>query len=252
METSLLKRFVVGAPMPLSLARHERRSTTVALAVFASDALSSTAYATEEILRVLVLAGSAALRLAIWVAVAIALLLIVVAISYQQTIRAYPNGGGSYIVARANLGPTPGLVAAAALLIDYVLTVSVSVAAGVAARTSAFPELLTHRVALGVGFICLIAFANLRGVRESGRVFAVPTYLFIVAFAALILAGVYRWLHGDLTPLSPRAVETAVPLPWFLVLRALSSGCTALTGVEPLSNGVRSFNSPEPRRAPVS
>src|SRR5207244_8355285 len=168
METSLLKRFVVGAPMPLSLARHERLSKTVALAVFASDALSSTAYATEEILRVLVLAGSAALGLAIWVAVAIALLLIVVAISYQQTIHAYPNGGGSYIVARVNLGPTPGLVAAASLMIDYVLTVAVSVAAGVAAITSAFPALFPYRVTLGVACIAVIAFGNLRGVRESG------------------------------------------------------------------------------------
>src|SRR6266403_730627 len=219
MRLGLLKRVLVGPPMPLAQARHERLSKRVALAVFSSDALSSVAYATEEILLILVLAGTAALHYSVPIALAITALLAIVAISYQQTIHAYPSGGGSYIVARENLGSVPGLVAAAALLVDYVLTVSVSVAAGVAAVTSAMPQLLTHRVALGVGFICLIAFANLRGVRESGRVFAVPTYLFIVAFAALILAGVYRWLHGDLTPLSPRAVETAVPLTWFLVLR---------------------------------
>jgi amino acid transporter len=252
MNASLLKRWLVGRPMPLAQARHERLSKRVALAVFSSDALSSVAYATEEILLVLVLAGMAATHLAVPVAVAITGLLVVVAISYQQTIHAYPSGGGSYIVARANLGPTPGLVAAAALLIDYVLTVSVSVAAGVAALTSALPELLTHRVALGVGFICLIAFANLRGVRESGRVFAVPTYLFIVTFAALILAGVYRWLNGDLMPLPPPAVETAVPLTWFLVLRAFSSGCTALTGIEAISNGVPAFKPPEARNAAIT
>src|SRR5207253_3619687 len=165
METSLLKRFVVGAPMPLSLARHERLSKKVALAVFASDALSSTAYATEEILRVLVLAGSAALGLAIWVAVAIALLLIVVAISYQQTIRAYPNGGGSYIVARVNLGPTPGLVAAASLMIDYVLTVAVSVAAGVAAITAELPALFPARVPPAVVLVAAGVFGNLTGAR---------------------------------------------------------------------------------------
>src|SRR5215813_1491822 len=173
-----LKRVLVGAPMSLAQAHHERLTKTVALAVFSSDALSSVAYATEEILLVLVLAGAAATHLTLPISFAIAGLLAVVAISYQQTIHAYPSGGGSYIVARANLGPTPGLIAAAALLIDYVLTVSVSVAAGVAALTSAFPSLHEHRIAFGVSFIALIAFANLRGVRESGRVFAVPTYLF--------------------------------------------------------------------------
>jgi amino acid transporter len=153
MNASLLKRWIVGKPMPLAQARHERLSKTIALAVFSSDALSSVAYATEEILLVLVLAGAAAVHLAVPVALAISCLLLVVAVSYQQTIHAYPSGGGSYIVARANLGATPGLIAAAALLTDYVLTVSVSVAAGVAALTSAVPGLYGHRVALGVGFI---------------------------------------------------------------------------------------------------
>jgi amino acid transporter len=244
-----MKRWIVGKPMPLAQARHERLSKTIALAVFSSDALSSVAYATEEILLVLVLAGAAAMHLAVPVALAISCLLIVVAVSYQQTIHAYPSGGGSYIVARANLGPTPGLIAAAALLIDYVLTVSVSVAAGVAALTSAVPGLYSHRVALGVGFIALIAFANLRGVRESGRVFAVPTYLFIVTFAIMVGAGLWRSLQGDLTPLPAPVVHDAVPLTWFLVLRAFSSGCTALTGIEAISNGVPAFKPPEASNA---
>jgi amino acid transporter len=252
METSLLKRFVVGAPMPLSQARHERLFKKVALAVFASDALSSTAYATEEILRVLVLAGSAALGLAIWVAVAIALLLVVVAISYQQTIHAYPNGGGSYIVARANLGPTPGLVAAASLMIDYVLTVSVSVAAGVAAITSAFPALFPYRVTLGVACIALIAFGNLRGVRESGRMFAVPTYLFIFTFGALVLFGLIRYALGEIRPLTETVVHPATTLSGFLVLRAFASGCTAMTGMEAISNGVPAFKEPEAHNAAVT
>jgi amino acid transporter len=251
-DASLLKRWIVGKPMPLAQARHERLSKTVALAVFSSDALSSVAYATEEILLVLVLAGAAAAHLLVPLAVAITALLVVVVVSYQQTIHAYPSGGGSYIVARANLGATPGLIAAAALLIDYVLTVSVSVAAGVAALTSALPALHTHRVALGVSFIALIAFANLRGVRESGRVFAVPTYLFVGTFAIMVGMGLWRWLQGDLVPFSPRQTDAVVPLTWFLVLRAFSSGCTALTGVEAISNGVPAFKPGEAKNAAIT
>ncbi len=252
MKTSLLKRLLVGAPMPIAQARHERLSKTVALAVFSSDALSSVAYATEEILLVLVLAGAAATHLATPVGLAIAGLLAVVAISYEQTIHAYPSGGGSYIVARANLGATPGLVAAAALLIDYVLTVSVSVAAGVAAMTSAVPALLPHRVAMGVFFVAAIAFANLRGVRESGRVFAVPTYLFVVTFGVLVATGLFRWLLGDLTPLPSSPPPATAAFTWFLVLRAFSSGCTALTGIEAISNGVPAFKPPEARNAGIT
>ena len=245
MDAGLLKRWIVGRPMPLAQARHERLSKTVALAVFSSDALSSVAYATEEILLVLVLAGAAAAHLSVPLALAITGLLLIVVVSYQQTIHAYPSGGGSYIVARANLGPTPGLIAAAALLIDYVLTVSVSVAAGVAALTSAFPSLHEHRIAFGVSFIALIAFANLRGVRESGRVFAVPTYLFVGTFAFMVGTGLWRWMQGDLVPLPPRVMAETVPLTGFLVLRAFSSGCTALTGVEAISNGVPAFKPSE-------
>jgi amino acid transporter len=254
MEMSILKRLIVGAPMPLAQARHERLSKTVALAVFSSDAMSSVAYATEEILLILVLAGTAAAHLTVPIALAIAGLLVVVSVSYQQTIHAYPSGGGSYIVARANLGPTAGLVAAGALLIDYVLTVSVSVAAGVAALTSAVPWLLTHRVLLGVVFTAAIAYANLRGVRESGRVFAVPTYLFIVTFSALVATGLFRWLTGTL-PAAAAASETVAAtqtLTWFLVLRAFASGCTALTGVEAISNGVPAFKHPEARNAAIT
>src|SRR4029434_10624379 len=186
--------------MPLAQARHERLSKTVALAVFSSDAMSSVAYATEEILLILILAGAAATQLSVPLSIAITGLLVVVAVSYQQTIHAYPSGGGSYIVARANLGTLPGLVAAAALLVDYVLTVSVSVAAGVAAITSAVPELATHKVALGVLCVAGIAMANIRGVRESGRIFAVPTYVFIASFGFLVLAGAYRLLTASPPP----------------------------------------------------
>ncbi len=252
MKTSLLKRLLLGAPMPLAQARHERLTKTVALAVFSSDALSSVAYATEEILLILVLAGTAAAHLTNPIALAIAGLLTVVAISYQQTIHAYPSGGGSYIVARANLGATPGLVAAAALLIDYVLTVSVSVAAGVAALTSAFPPLFAHRVALGIFFVGAIAYANLRGVRESGRLFAVPTYLFIVSFGVMVGVGLFRSLQGTLPVQPPHAEAATTALTWFLVLRAFSSGCTALTGIEAISNGVPAFRPPEARNAAIT
>ncbi|MGH7262537.1 MAG: APC family permease [Candidatus Rokuibacteriota bacterium] len=249
---SWFKRLLVGAPMPLARARHERLSKTTALAVFASDALSSVAYASEEILFVLVLAGAAAMRLATPLSLAIAGLLVVVAVSYQQTIHAYPSGGGAYIVARANLGTLPGLVAGAALLTDYVLTVSVSVAAGVAAVTSAIPALRAYKVSLGVGCVAAIAFANLRGVRESGRVFAVPTYLFIVTFAMLVAGGLFRLVSGDIEPLTSRPPQATTPLTWFLVLRAFSSGCVALTGTETISNGIPAFKPPESRNAAIT
>ena len=252
MRLLLLKRWLVGPPMPLAQARHERLTKRVALAVFSSDALSSVAYATEEILLILVLAGVAAAHLTVPIALSITALLVIVTISYQQTIHAYPSGGGSYIVARANLGTLPGLVAAAALLVDYVLTVSVSVAAGVAAITSAFPELATHKVALGVLCVAGIAMANIRGVRESGRIFAVPTYVFIVSFGLLVAVGAYRLLTGTLPPAAPSPVASTEALTWFLVLRAFSSGCTAMTGTEAISNGIPAFRSPESRNAAIT
>src|SRR5213083_1314060 len=179
MRITLLKRLLVGPPMPLAQARHERLGKAVALAVFSSDPLSSVAYATEEILLVLVLAGTAALHYSFGISLVIVGLVAILTVSYRQTIYAYPSGGGAYVVAKCTLGEHPGLVAAAALLIDYVLTVAVSVAAGIAAITSAVPELHEHRVGLGLLAIAVLTWGNLRGVRESGKIFAVPTYLFV-------------------------------------------------------------------------
>src|SRR5262249_6722757 len=251
-RVSFLKRVLVGPPMPLAQARHERLGKSTALAVFSSDALSSVAYATEEILLILVLAGAAAAHLANPIAVSIAGLLIIVAISYQQTIHAYPNGGGSYIVAHDNLGTVPGLVAAAALLVDYVLTVAVSVAAGVAAITSALPSLQGHKVVLGVVFVAAIALANIRGVRESGRIFAVPTYFFIASFGVLLVGGFYRMVTGTLEPVTEPPPAAMEALTWFLVLRAFSAGCTAMTGTEAISNGIPAFRAPESRNAAIT
>jgi amino acid transporter len=252
MRLTLLKRRLVGPPMPLAQARHERLGKALALAVFSSDALSSVAYATEEILLILVLASATATHLAVPISLSITALLVIVAISYQQTIHAYPSGGGSYIVARANLGTLPGLIAAAALLVDYVLTVSVSVAAGVAAITSALPQLLTHKVVLGVVCVAGIAAANVRGVRESGRIFAVPTYVFIVSFGVLLVGGFFRLATGTLEPTPPPPIPGVESLAWFLVLRAFASGCTAMTGTEAISNGIPAFRPPESRNAALT
>src|SRR3990172_878427 len=183
---SSLKRILLGSPLATAEARYERLAKLPALAIFASDNLSSVAYATEEILLVLVLAGTTALSFSPQIGMAIGLLTAIVATSYWQTIHAYPSGGGAYIVAKDNLGTYPGLVAGAALLVDYVLTVSVSVAAGVAPLTSPFPPLYPHRVAICVGVVLLIMMANLRGIRETGRIFAVPTYWFILCLATLL------------------------------------------------------------------
>jgi amino acid transporter len=242
-----LKRFLVGEPKATAQVPHERLSNPVALAVFSSDALSSVAYATEEILLVLVLAGATALTWSSAIAAAIGLLLLILTVSYRQTIQEYPTGGGAYSVSKDNLGVAPGLVAGGALLIDYVLTVSVSVAAGVAAVTSAFPGLYGQRVLFGVIAVAAIAIANLRGVRESGRLFAVPTYLFIVSFLGLIVLGLARVLWPE-TPVAPPPSSPLTPMAAvtpFLILRAFASGCTALTGVEAISNGVPAFRKPE-------
>jgi amino acid transporter len=241
-----LKKLLVGTPLPTAQSRHERLGKATALAVFASDPLSSVAYATEEILLVLALAGSAALSYSLPIGIAIAVLIAIVVSSYRQTIRAYPQGGGAYIVARDNLGTVPALVAGAALLTDYVLTVSVSVAAGVAAVTSALPELFPYRVGLGVVAVVGIAFGNLRGVRESGKLFAAPTYLFVVSLLVTIAYGALGAIFDFLpeAPFEPhRPGLEGVGL--FLLLRAFSSGCAALTGVEAVSNGVQAFRPPE-------
>jgi amino acid transporter len=248
-----LKKFVVGIPLATAQARHERLSKTAALAVFSSDALSSVAYATEEILLILVLAGSAAFYLSLPIGGAIAILIAVVVSSYRQTILAYPQGGGSYIVTKDNLGTLPGLVSAGALLIDYVLTVAVSVAAGVAALTSAVPILFDYREAIGVGFVTAITLANLRGLRESGKLFALPTYLFVAAAGTLILYGLVRWAFGwDAAAHAARPIVPATQeLTVFLILRAFSSGCAALTGVEAVSDGIPAFKPPEAKNAGI-
>jgi amino acid transporter len=220
------------------------------LAVFSSDALSSVAYATEESLRVLILAGTAALTLSVPIGLAIVVLVAIVAASYRQTILAYPQGGGAYIVVKDNMGTFPGLTAGAALLIDYVLTVAVSVAAGVAAITSAMPWLLPYRVVLGMVAVGGIAYANLRGVKESGAIFAVPTYLFIFSFLGMLGAGFVGFLSGG-PPVAeaPAPPPVAAGLTLFLILRAFASGCTALTGIEAVSDGVPAFKPPEAQNA---
>lgn len=237
--------------MATAQARHERLGKIPALAIFSSDNLSSVAYATEEILLVLVLAGTTALSYSPPIGMAIGLLTAIVASSYWQTIHAYPSGGGAYVVAKDNLGTYPGLVAGAALLVDYVLTVSVSVAAGVAAVTSAFPVLYPHRVGLCVGVVFLIMIANLRGIRETGRIFAVPTYWFILCLAILLGGGFHQLLmHG--TPPPTATVPEREPLSELLILRAFASGCAALTGIEAVANGVQAFKPPESRNAGVT
>ncbi len=249
-----VKRLLIGRPLSTAEAPHERLSKVKALAVFSSDALSSTAYATEEILRVLILAGMAAYSFVLPIGLAIVLLLAIVVISYRQTIQAYPHGGGTYIVTKDNLGSYPGLVAAAALLTDYVLTVAVSTSAGVAAVTSAFEQLWPLRVELAVASITLLTIANLRGVRESGTIFALPTYMFITSMYVLLVIGAAAWLGWGVTP---RPVPTHVPEPvhpltLFLVLRAFSSGSAALTGVEAVADGVPAFKPPEAQNARVT
>ena len=242
-----LRQTLIGTPLPSADIMHEKLGKVKALAVFSSDALSSVAYATEEILLVLVIAGTASRDLLMPIALAITALLVVVVTSYYQTIQGYPSGGGAYIVAYDNLGVWAGLTAAAALLIDYVLTVAVSITAGIAAITSAFPALLPFRVELCLLAIVFVAWINLRGVRESGTIFAIPTYGFILIFLTLIAVGLVRWYSGALAEPSmlPVAEEGAGALTIFLVLRAFASGCTAMTGVEAISNGIPAFRKPE-------
>ena len=245
-----MKRFLLGRPLPTHRLQHERLPKVLGLAVFSSDALSSVAYATEEILLILVTAGAAVLSLSWPIAIAIVALLAIVATSYRQTIHAYPSGGGAYIVAKENLGRQAGLVAGAALMIDYVLTVAVSIAAGVAAITSAIPALFSHRVALGVCAILLVTMVNLRGVKESGTIFAIPTYAFIVSFFAMVVTGLGQYVvYGPPAAMAQPVPQATTTLTWFLVLRAFSSGCTALTGVEAISNGVQAFQPPEAKNA---
>ena len=244
MRVHVLKRVLVGEPLSTAQARHERLSKVTGLAIFASDNLSSVAYASEEILRVLIIAGPAALEIATPIAVAIAVVIAIVIYSYRQTILAYPQGASDYIVAKDNIGAAAGLTAGSALLIDYTLTVAVSVSAGIAALTSAFPALFPLRVWLCVGAIALIAVGNLRGLRESGRLFALPSYLFIGGLLALLGVGLMRFASEGAPP-DPTAAEPVAALSAFLIFRAFASGAVALTGIEAVADGVTAFKPPE-------
>jgi amino acid transporter len=248
-----IKRLLIGVPIPTSKAENERLTKFKALAVLSSDAISSVAYATEAILLALVVAGSRNLGITLPISFAIVALIGIVALSYRQTIPAYPNGGGSYIVAKENLGTVPGLVAAASLMIDYVLTVSVSVAAGVQALATLFPALspTLDVVTIDVVLVLVIALANLRGVRESGSIFALPTYLFIVSALLLIVVGGIKSFFLVHQPVIGhfQFVAATEPLSLFLILKAFAAGCSAMTGIEAISNGVPAFKKPEPRNA---
>ena len=247
-----MKRLVVGRPIASYHADHHRFGLFGGLAVLAADALSSVAYATEEVLRVLMVGGVAALSLGQPISLLIAVLLLIVVFSYRKTIQAYPGGGGAYIVARDNLGPGFGLAAAAALLIDYTLTVAVSISAGVSAITSAIPSLHVNRVVMSLGLIALLMIGNLRGLRESTKLFGVPVYAFVVVMLTLVVAGAYQAMTGTAVP-----VETVDPLPTlgassitlFVLLSAFANGCTAMTGVEAVSDGVPAFKAPAARTA---
>jgi amino acid transporter len=254
-----LKRFLVGRPLATSASAHERVSKVVGLAIFSSDAVASSAFATQEILHVLVpVAGMAAIGYLTPMSLLVVALLAIVVFSYRQTIHAYPNGGGSYIVSKDNLGTMPGLVAGASLLVDYTLTVAVSIAAGTAAITSAISPLRDHAVATSVVLLVLLAVANLRGVRESGRLFAPPTYGYIGIMVVFIGYGLVRTVFGDLGPLPVDQsaldgfTENGTLLggaSLFLLMRAFSSGAIALSGVEAISNGVPAFRPPEAKHA---
>jgi len=244
-----LRRLLVGAPLHSAAVAQERMRKLIALPVLSSDAISSVAYGPEAMITVLALAGVGALGAAIPIAAAIVALMLAVGLSYRQTVRAYPGGGGSYIVASDNLGELPGLAAAAGLMIDYVLTVSVSVAAGVAAITSAIPSLHSAVVPLGLGVIAVLLVGNLRGVREAGSLFAWPTYAFILAVGLVVIVGLIHAAGHGFTPASPPRIAVTEGLGVLLVLRAFSSGATAMTGIEAISNAIPAFEPPEWRNA---
>jgi amino acid transporter len=256
MEVSDFKRILLGEPFPTSRESHERLDNIRGLAVFASDPISSNAYATEAIMHVLIVLGSGALAMTLPLGLAVAFLVLLVVFSYIQTILHYPDGGGAYTVSKDNLGELPSLLAAASLLIDYVLTVSVSVAAGVRAVTSAFPEVYEYRIIIALLAILMITWINLRGVRESGTIFAIPTYAFVAGVLFTIVVGLVRYfgIFGAAPMLvapevvAPTASFTGFAYIW-LLLRAFAGGCTALTGIEAISNGVKAFKKPEAKNA---
>jgi amino acid transporter len=244
-----LKRLFVGTPISTHAELHHRLPKRIALAVFSSDALSSSAYATDEILLVLLVGGSAALAYSTPIALAVVLVMGVVIFSYRQTVHAYPMGGGAYRVAHENLGPAYGLIAAAALLIDYVLTVSVSTAAGLAAVGAAFPTVREHRVGFALAVVAFITTLNLRGLKESGTIFSIPTYGFLVSMGIMIVFGTSKFLLGDQQTVDPPELAAVQPISLFLILRAFASGSTALTGIEAISDGVPAFRPPESKNA---
>ena len=251
-----VRRVLFGRPLATEAEGSERLSVATGYAILASDNISSSAYATEEAMRVLALAGVAALSLTMPIALAIVAVLAVVVLSQLQVIKAYPNGGGSYIVTSDNLGRLPGLVAASSLLIDYVLTVAVSTAAGVAAITSFAPGLHDMRVPLGLAFIAVLAIGNLRGIREAGMIFAIPTYIYVLSLAGLIAYGLFRVVSGDIPapaiPPDPVPATGIAALSVLLILRAFASGSVALTGAEAVANGVPSMKPPEARNASMT
>ena len=244
-----LKHLLIGDPLPTQLLHEKRLNKIRALAAFSPDALSSIAYANQEIYLGLVLAGAAGLRLAWPIGLAITALLVIVAISYYQTIQGYPSGGGSYVVARQNLGTTAGLVAASALLIGYLLTAAVSLTAGVEAIASAFPALWPQRVPLALLLLGIMTVANLRGLRESGTLMSMPVYLFLFTYLPMLAYGSFVLARQGAGELPPSVPGTGAPLTLFLVLHAFSAGCTALTGIEAISNGVPAFQPPEAKNA---
>lgn len=250
------RSWLIGRPLPTADAPHQTIGKLIGLAVFASDALSSSAYGTQEMLVVLAVLGSSAYQYVFPLSLAIVLLLTIVVISYEQTIHAYPNGGGAYIVSRDNLGDLSAKVAAAALMTDYVLTVAVSISSGVANLVSAIPSLLDYRVILAIILVFLIMILNLRGVRESGAAIAIPAYFFIVSTLLAIGVGLYKYMNGSLgTVVDPPLLETAhltQGVLAFLILRAFSSGTSALTGVEAISNGVPAFKEPRSKNAGIT
>jgi amino acid transporter len=252
------KRALLGPPFKTAQLAHERISKRVALAVFSSDPISSTAYATEEMLLVLVVAGGAAVGLALPLAAGVAVLLLILVLSYRQVIAAYPQGGGAYMVTRDNLGGSLAAVCAAALLVDYVLTVAVSVSAGTAALASAIPALQDLRVEISVAFVILLAWGNLRGIRESGKIFAIPTYVYIASLGGVVVIGIYRVLSGHIDPIAYAPTETGrlagageplAAVTLFLLMHAYAAGTTALTGVEAIADGVPAFKKPEAQNA---
>lgn len=250
------RSWLIGRPLSTADAPHQTIGKRIGLAVFASDALSSTAYATQEILVILAAVGTMAFGYVFPISIAIVILLTIVTISYEQTIHAYPGGGGAYIVARDNLGEFPALVAGASLLMDYVLTVSVSIASGVAQIVSAFPDLYAYRVPMAVMFIMFVMLMNLRGVKESGTAFAIPTYFFVVMMLVTVSVGLFRFFTGSLgsvvDPPELKLLHGVAQITPFLILHAFASGTTALTGVEAISNGITAFKEPRSKNAGIT